>query len=314
MAAEKPVAIVVGASRGIGRQVAIDLAKNGYRVVVAAKTTSDASASDPFPPNPNSPQSTINTVAREITEAGGEALALQVDVRDFENTEDMVRKTVQHYRRLDLLVYNSGAIWWASVEKTPMKRFQLMQRVNPEGLYGCVQACLPHLYENGENGGKGEGRIVVISPPVYSRFLRGKTAYAIGKWGMSALTMGLAMDFNREGRSEMAITSLWPAAAIDSAATQNVDTRRAELRKPTIFSDAILAIIKAPATEVNGRCLLDEDFLREQGVTNFSQYDLVPGGGPPRRIMPAELPSLRVREQDDEGNRVDSTSRRAAKL
>jgi len=170
---------------------------------------SDATKCVPFPPNPNSQRSTINTVAREISEAGGEALALQVDVRDFENIQEMVKRTIQTYGRLDVLVYNSGAIWWASVEKTPIKRFQLMQRVNPEGLYGCVQACLPHLYRNAE---KGRGRIIVISPPIYSRFLRGKAAYAMGKWAMSALTMGLAMDFEREGRSEMAITSLWPAA------------------------------------------------------------------------------------------------------
>ena len=107
-------------------------------------------------------------------------MALQVDVRDVQNIQDMVEKTVQKYRRLDVLVYNSGAIWWSSVEHTPMKRFQLMQRINPEGLYGSVQACLPHLYRNGDDG-NGEGRIVVISPPIYSRFLRGKTAYAMGK-------------------------------------------------------------------------------------------------------------------------------------
>jgi NAD(P)-dependent dehydrogenase (short-subunit alcohol dehydrogenase family) len=134
---------------------------------------------------------------------------LQVDTRDYENVQDMVKSTMQKYGRLDVLVYNSGAIWWSSVEKTPMKRFRLMQQVNPEGLYGTVQACLPEFYKTGENG---KGRIIVISPPIYSRFLRGKTAYAMGKWGMSALTMGLAMDFVRENRSDMAITSLWPAA------------------------------------------------------------------------------------------------------
>lgn len=180
-------------------------------MVVAAKTTSDASTCVPFPPDPNSQQSTINTVAREITEASGNALALQVDTRNYENIEDVVRQIIKRYGRLDVLVYNSGAIWWSSVEKTPMKRFQLMQRVNPEGLYGCVQACLPLLYKNGKSG-KGSGRIVVVSPPVYSRFFRGKTAYAMGKIGMSVLTMGLAMDFEREGRDEMAITSIWPAA------------------------------------------------------------------------------------------------------
>src|ERR1700733_9961159 len=112
----------------------------------------------------------------------------------------------QKYGRLDVLIYNSGAIWWSAVETTPMKRFQLMQRVNPEGLYGTVQAALPHFKKNG-----WKGRIIVVSPPIYSRFFRGKTAYAMGKVGMSVLTKGLAVDFEREGRTEMAITSIWPA-------------------------------------------------------------------------------------------------------
>jgi NAD(P)-dependent dehydrogenase (short-subunit alcohol dehydrogenase family) len=101
---EKQVAIVVGASRGIGRQVAIDLAKSGYTVVIAGKTTSDASKCTPFPPDPNSQESTINTVVREITEQGGEALPLQVDVRDFQNVQDMVDQTIKNYKRIDVLV------------------------------------------------------------------------------------------------------------------------------------------------------------------------------------------------------------------
>ncbi|EMC94789.1 hypothetical protein BAUCODRAFT_561594 [Baudoinia panamericana UAMH 10762] len=311
MAARKPVAIVVGASRGIGRQVAIDLAKNGYIVIVGAKTTSDATKCIPFPPDPNSQASTINTVAREITEANGEALALPVDTRNTESVFQMVTSVMDKYGRLDVLVYNSGAIWWASVEKTPMKRFRLMQEVNVHGLYASVQATLPHFYRNGSNG---KGRIVVISPPIYSRFLRGKTGYAIGKWGMSALTMGLGIDFEREGRADMTITSLWPAAAIESAATQNPQTDRSQLRKPSIFSDAILAILRAPPAAVNGKCLLDEDLLREhEGMTDFTKYALV-AGSTPRRIMPAQFPDLSVTEQGDEGTRMDSTLLRTAKL
>ena len=106
MQSDKPVALVVGASRGIGRQVAIDLASNGYAVAVAAKTISDASKCIPFPPNPNSMQSTISTVTREIAEAGGDAIAIQVDVRDFSNIEALVEQTVQHFKRLDVLIYN----------------------------------------------------------------------------------------------------------------------------------------------------------------------------------------------------------------
>ena len=161
-----------------------------------------------------------------------------------------------------------------------------------------------------------KARVIVVSPPIYSRFFRGKTAYAMGKVGMSVLTKGLAMDWEREGKKDMAITSIWPAAAIQSAATQNVQADDLkDLRKPTIFSDAILAMLRSEAKEVNGALELDEDFLRSKGYKDedFEKYSLVPGAKP-RRIMPMELPDLRVAEQDDEGNRVDSTKLRVPKL
>ena len=275
-------------------------------VIVAAKSISDAANVHPFPPDPNSQQSTISTVEREIREAGGEASAIAVDTRDFASIQRMVELTVLKYGRLDVIVYNSGAIWWASVEKTPMKRFQLMQRVNVEGLYGTIQAALPHFKNNDWNA-----RVIVVSPPIYSRFFRGKTAYAIGKVGMSVLTKGLAMDWEREGKSNMAITSIWPACAIQSAATQNLSQEDAsDLRKPTIYSDAILAMLRAPPSEVNGCLELDEDFLRKKGVVDFDKYNVVVGASP-RRIMPMEFPNLTVMEQADEGRRVDSTKVKA---
>ncbi|KAG8625811.1 hypothetical protein KVT40_006212 [Elsinoe batatas] len=307
MTSNKRVALIVGASRGIGRQVAIDLARGGYAVVVAAKSTSDAKSVEPFPPDPDSPQSTINTVAREIEEAGGEALPIAVDVRDAANVQRLVDAVVQKFGRLDVVVYNSGAIWWSSVEGTPVKRFQLMQQVNPQGLYVTVQAALPHF-----KAGGWKGRIIVISPPIYSRFFRGKTAYAMGKIGMSVLTIGLAMDWERQGHKDMAITSLWPAAAIQSAATRDMTGEQAkDLRKAEIFSDAILAILDSPPSVINGKLEIDEDFLRrEKGITDFSKYSLVPGSTP-RRIMPSAFPDLTVPEQDDEGQRRDSAQLRS---
>lgn len=199
------------------------------------------------------------------------------------------------------------------MQDTPLKRFKLMQSVNPEGLYAVVQAALPHLKAStGNHAGANGGRILVVSPPIYSRFFRGKTAYAMGKVGMSVLTKGLAMDLTRQGLGDrMAITSLWPAVAIESAATERITKTNPEnardLRKPTIFSDAMLAIVGAPAEDVNGELLLDEDFLHDYcGIRDFRKYNVVPDSEP-RRIMPAKLPDLRVAEQDDEGQRMDST-------
>ena len=133
---------------------------------------------------------------------------------------------------------------------------------------------------------------------------------------MSVLTKGLAMDFVREGRKDMAITSIWPAAAIESAATVNINaSERRDLRNPTIFSDAIIAMLKAPTEVVNGLLDLDEDFLRRQeGVTDFGRYSVVEGAEP-RRIMPRSFPTLEVEEQEDEGKRVESNKLRGgAKL
>jgi NAD(P)-dependent dehydrogenase (short-subunit alcohol dehydrogenase family) len=282
-----------------------------FPVVIAAKSTSDATSTSPFPPDPNSSASTISTVEREIREAGGTAVAISVDTRSPHSITSLFAIASTFYGHIDVVIYNSGAIWWSSVQNTPFKRFQLMQQVNVEGLYAVVQAALPQFEKQG-----WKGRIIVVSPPIYSRFFRGKTGYAMGKVGMSVLTKGLAMDWEREGKSDMAITSIWPAVAIESAATQNVEgENRQDLRKPTIYSDAILEMLRAEPRDVNGCLELDEDFLRKRGWRDedFEKYNVVPGSKP-RRIMPKELPDLTVAEQDDEGKRVDSTKLRATKI
>ena len=276
-------------------------------------------------------------MAHEIQSIGGKALPLTVDVRSYESIQSMVASALSNYGRIDVLIYNAGAIWWSAVRTTPMQRFKLLQQVNPEGLYGCVQAVLPEFERQGNNG-----RIVVVCPPIYSRFFRGKTAYAMGKVGMSVLVKGLAMDFEREGHVHgklrgdgMAIFGIWPATAsdstfsrvffhadaiqaIESAATARMvqqDPQEArDLRRPSIFSDAILAMLDALPERMNGQLELDEDFLRDHcGITDFSKYSIIPGSEP-RRIMPRKFPNLLVEEQSDEGRRVDSTRLPSPKL
>jgi NAD(P)-dependent dehydrogenase (short-subunit alcohol dehydrogenase family) len=228
------VALVIGASRGIGRQIAVDLAKNGYAgtvphhithppsthnqltpnaVIVSAKSTSDAEACVPFPPDPNSNASTISTVCREIVSSGGTCVAIPCDVRSHASITSLVEQSIAQFSRIDVLVYNSGAIFHSSVLTTPLSRYMLMESVNPNGLYASIQACLPYWEKH-----DWKARIVVICPPIYSRFFRGKTAYAMGKVGMSVLVKGMAMDLQRMGEKgkDMAIVGLWPAVVCPS--------------------------------------------------------------------------------------------------
>ncbi|CAZ80022.1 unnamed protein product [Tuber melanosporum] len=297
MAGNNPhkVALVIGASRGIGRQVTINLAHAGYIVVLAAKSITDESKPYTFPPDPNSSQSTITTVAREITESGGTALAIPTDVRFEASINSLIQTTLSKFSKIDVIIYNSGAIYWSALDTTPTPRFRLLQ-----------QAIIPAFRK------QGVGRVVVVCPPIYSRFFRGKTAYAVGKVGMSVIVKGLAMDWERQGEKGLGICGIWPAVAIQSGATGRVDPK--QLRHPTIFGDAVIAMINAPVKTINGLLDTDEDFLREHGgVTDFSKYSLIPGAVP-RRIVPAEFPGLTVAEQDDEGDRIDSAKERAAKL
>jgi NAD(P)-dependent dehydrogenase (short-subunit alcohol dehydrogenase family) len=306
-----PVAVVIGASRGIGRQIALTLAQNGYTVVVAAKSSSKQPPKT-FPPDPNSSESTIDTVAREVKEAGGKAYAHQVDVRSPVSVDILIKWTLSTLGQIDVVIYNPGAIFWASLIETPIKRYQLMHEVNTLGLYAVVQSILPHFYT------RGKGRLVIVSPPIYSRFPRGKAAYAMTKFAMTTLMIGLYHDFKRQKAAtgfEGGVCSIWPATAIVSAATEYARPgSNLELRKPEIFADAILAIVKEPdVMKFSGKAWLDEDYLRElKGINDFDGYSVTPGMKV-RRIMPAKLPSLEVEEEDDEGDRMNSVQLRKEK-
>ncbi|KAK0100377.1 hypothetical protein ONS95_008331 [Cadophora gregata] len=140
----------------------------------------------------------------------------------------------------------------------------------------------------------------------------------MGKVGMSDLTKELAIDWVREGKKDMAITSIWPVPSIQSGATGQITSVDPNVindpRRATIYSDAILAMLKAPADQVNGLLELDEDYLRRYcGVQDFSKYSVV-NGAVRRRVIPAKFPVLEIAEQDDEGRRTDSLKLRGFEL
>jgi citronellol/citronellal dehydrogenase len=257
-------AIITGASRGIGRAIALGLAKAGWAVVVAAKTTT---------PTEKLP-GTIHTVAAEIEAFGAPALAVQTDVRDEAQIEALAKQALDRFGRIDLLVNNAGALYWQPLLQTPAKRFDLVMGVNARAACLCCRAVLPAMIR------QRWGHVINMSPPLDPGMAPGRIAYAISKLGMTLLTIGLAEEVRAHN---VAVNSLWPVTIIESQASINWGLGTpATWRKPDVLVDCVLRIVAKEPAALTGQALLDEDFLRSEGVTDFSGYACVPGTQPPR--------------------------------
>jgi citronellol/citronellal dehydrogenase len=258
------VAIVTGASRGIGRSLALGLAKAGCHVVIAAKSTT---STEKLP-------GSIFTVAAEVEALGGQALPIPVDVRDEQQIDNMAAKTLARFGRIDLLVNNAGALHWSNLLETPAKRFDLVMSVNARAAFLCCRAVLPALID------QRWGHIINMSPPLDLSMAPGRIAYSISKLGMTLLSLGLAEEVRPHN---VAVNSLWPVTIIESQASINHALGTPEMwRKPDILVDCVLRLAQKEPAAMTGQALLDEDFLRAEGVTDFSKYACVPGTQPPR--------------------------------
>jgi citronellol/citronellal dehydrogenase len=258
------VAIITGASRGIGRALALGLAQAGSHIVIAAKSTA---STEKLP-------GSIFTVAAEVEALGAQALPIQVDVRDAEQIENMAAKTLERFGRIDLLVNNAGALHWSSLLDTPAKRFDLVMDVNARAAFLCCRAVLPAMIR------QRFGHIINMSPPLDLSMVPGRIAYAISKLGMTLLSLGLAEEMRPHN---IAVNSLWPVTIIESQASINHALGKPEMwRKPDILVDCVLRLAQKEPAEMTGQALLDEDFLRAEGVTDFGGYACVPGTQPPR--------------------------------
>jgi citronellol/citronellal dehydrogenase len=247
---------ITGASRGIGLAIALRAARDGANIVIAAKSAV---------PNPKLP-GTIHTAAAAVEAAGGNALALQCDIREESDVRAAVEQTIARFGGIDILVNNASAIWLRGALDTPMKRFDLMQQVNARGTFLCAQVCLPHLLK------AANPHILTLAPPpsLAPKWWAPHAGYTLAKMGMSFVTLGLAAEFGAQG---VAINALWPRTIIATDALNTlpgIDVARC--RKPEIVADATHAILCKPARGFTGQFLLDEDVLREAGVNDFSAY------------------------------------------
>lgn len=252
---------ITGASRGIGLAIALRAARDGANVAIAAKSGV---------PNPRLP-GTIHTAAAAVEAAGGKALALKCDIRDEAEVHAAAAQAAEHFGGIDIVVNNASAIWLAGVEGTPMKRFDLMQQVNTRGTFVVTQACLPYLKK------AANPHVLMLSPPpsLDPKWFAPHTAYTIAKMGMSLCVLGMAAEFSPLG---IAVNALWPRTVIATAAIAMIDGVRAEqCRKPEIVADAAHAILTRAAGSYSGHFAIDEDVLREAGVTDFDAYAVAPG-------------------------------------
>jgi citronellol/citronellal dehydrogenase len=254
---------ITGASRGIGKAIALRAAADGAQIVVAAKTT------EPHPQLPG----TVHTAVDEVAAAGGKGLACPMDVRSEDQVRAAVARAVEYFGGIDILINNAGAMFMAATSDTPMKRFDLMHAVNARGTFLTSQACLPHLVKS------ANPHILNIAPPLnmdpdwFAPYL----AYAMSKYGMSMCVLGMAEELRPQG---VAVNALWPKTIIATAAVRNLFggepfVRRS--RKPEIMADAAHAVLVRDSRRCTGHFFVDEDVLAEEGVTDFARYAFVPG-------------------------------------
>lgn len=261
--------VITGASRGIGREIALRCARDGANIVVGAKSA------EPHPKLPG----TIFSVAEEVTREGGQALPIKVDVREEEEVRVCMEEAVKTFGGIDALINNAGAINLTTVETTPLRRYDLMHDTNARASFLCSQMALTHLKK------ATNPHIINLSPPISldPKWYEKYTAYTLSKFGMSMCTIGMAAEFRPYG---IAVNSLWPRTIVATAAIEWLmgEEGMKKSRKPAIMADAIYALLTTQSRELTGQFLLDEDFLRTRGVTDFTPYAVTPGAEPSKDI------------------------------
>ncbi len=254
---------ITGASRGIGKAIALRAAADGARIAVIGKTDS---------PHPKL-EGTVHSACAEIEKAGGQALACIADIRSEQQVQSAIDHTLAAFGQIDILVNNASAIQLADTQSVSMKRFDLMHQVNARGTFLCSKLCLPTLEKS------NNPHILTLSPPLQLRpeWFGAHLAYTLSKYGMSLCTLGLAQELRGAG---IAVNSLWPKTTIATAAVANLlggEQMLKQSRHPEIVADAAYQILTSPSRECTGNFFLDEEVLRDAGMTDFERYAVAPG-------------------------------------
>ena len=254
---------ITGASRGIGKAIALRAARDGANIIIAAKTTTVHAKL----------AGTIFTAAEEIEKAGGRALAVKTDIRFEDQVAEAISKGVAEFGGLDIVVNNASALGLSGLQETTMKMYDRMQDINARGSYVVTQLAMPHLLK------ADNPHVLNISPPLNmkTRWFAGHAAYTLSKYAMSVWVLGMSAEFAGQG---VAFNALWPKTAIATAAVRNLlggEKMINASRQPAIVSDAAWAILTRDSRTCTGGFLIDEEVLAEEGETDFEKYAVKPG-------------------------------------
>ncbi|CAB3229769.1 unnamed protein product [Arctia plantaginis] len=246
---------ITGASRGIGKAIALKAAKDGANVVVAAKTAQ---------PHPKLP-GTIYSAAEEIEALGGKALPCVVDVRDEKQVQKAIDDAIKKFNGIDILINNASAISLTGTAETDMKRYDLMHNINTRGTYLVSKLCLPLLKNS------NHAHILNLSPPLNMNpyWFSIHVAYTMAKYGMSMCVLGMSEEFKP---FNIGVNALWPKTAIATAAIEMLTGDTSTSRKPDIVSDAAYVMLCKDPKTYTGNFAIDEDVLKAAGVKDLTPY------------------------------------------
>ena len=258
MSLEGRVALITGASRGLGKAMALTFARAGADIVVAARSETE--------PRPELP-GTIYQTAEEIQALGRRALPVKCDVGNSDDVDNLVAAAMQEFGKVDILVHNAAVRIQGPLADMPMRRWDLMQQANLRAAVQLVKGVLPGMQE------QRWGHIIGVAPKPDSHPRGAALGFGLSKAGLTMFVLGAAEELAGYG---IAANCLWPEH------TRNSEGTRLFSRPETtvdLFADAALALVSKEPGERTGQALTDEEILRAEGVTDFSRYALAPSAG-----------------------------------
>jgi len=254
------VAVVTGASRGIGRNIAQLFAEHGASVVLAARTLESGEG-------PN--EGGILDAVDEITARGGQARAIATDISKETERARLIGETVDHWGSVDILVNNAAVTWFAAVHEMPLKRYDLMFEIQVRAAFHLMQLVIPTMKKRGAGHVLNISSIVSAHPAVpptqWQEEIDG-TVYGMCKAALERLSTGAAAELYGHN---IAVNSLAPNQVVPTPGTVFhglVASQGDQVERPEVMPRAALALCSSDPLSLTGRNARSADLLRELGI------------------------------------------------